>query len=81
MYTPGCCGKQQYGCLRIQNVTGRKDVYHEVEEFICNSCRFDHKDPADWVEGPRKFDKDSVINQNNYTRELDTVHMLLKTEF
>jgi NADH-quinone oxidoreductase subunit G len=28
-----------------QNVTGRKDVYHEVEEFICNSCRFDHKDP------------------------------------
>jgi NADH-quinone oxidoreductase subunit G len=34
--------------------TGRKDVYHEVEEFICNSCRFDHKDPTDWVEGPRK---------------------------
>jgi NADH-quinone oxidoreductase subunit G len=29
----------------IQRVTGRKDVYHEVEEFICNSCRFDHKDP------------------------------------
>jgi NADH-quinone oxidoreductase subunit G len=27
----------------IQRVTGRKDVYHEVEEFICNSCRFDHK--------------------------------------
>jgi NADH-quinone oxidoreductase subunit G len=50
----------------IQRVTGRKDVYHEVEEF--NSCRFDHKD-TDWViEGPRKFDKDSVINQNNYTR-------------
>jgi NADH-quinone oxidoreductase subunit G len=34
----------------------KKDVYHEVEEFICNSCRFDHKDPTDWViEGPRKF--------------------------
>jgi NADH-quinone oxidoreductase subunit G len=57
-------------------VTGRKDVYHEVEEFICNSCRFDHKEVTDWViEGPRKFDKDSVINQNNYTRELDTVHI------
>jgi NADH-quinone oxidoreductase subunit G len=40
----------------IQRVTGRKDVYHEVEEFICNSCRFDHK-VTDWViEGPRKFD-------------------------
>jgi NADH-quinone oxidoreductase subunit G len=33
----------------IQRVTGRKDVYHEVEEFICNSCRFDHKEVTDWV--------------------------------
>jgi NADH-quinone oxidoreductase subunit G len=58
----------------IQRVTGRKDVYHEVEEFICNGCRFDHKDPTDWViEGPRAFDKDSVINQNNYTQKLETV--------
>jgi NADH-quinone oxidoreductase subunit G len=39
-------------------------MYHEVEEFICNSCRFDHKEVTDWViEGPRKFDKDSVINK------------------
>jgi hypothetical protein len=28
----------------IQRVTGRKDEYHEVDEFICNGCRFDHKD-------------------------------------
>jgi hypothetical protein len=42
---------------------------HEVEEFICNSCRFDHKDPADWVI-ERKFEKDSVINQKKYTRKL-----------
>jgi NADH-quinone oxidoreductase subunit G len=43
----------------IQRVTGRKDVYHEVDEFICNGCRFDHKDPTHWViEGPRAFDKD-----------------------
>ena len=63
----------------IQRVTARKDVYHEVEEFICNECRFDHKDPKDWViEGPRKFEKDSVINQNNYTRSLDTV--VIETE-
>ena len=53
----------------IQRVTARKDEYHEVEEFICNECRFDHKDVNDWViEGPRKFEKWSVINQNNYTR-------------
>jgi NADH-quinone oxidoreductase subunit G len=55
----------------IQRVTGRKDVYHEVDEFICNGCRFDHKDPTHWViEGPRAFDKDSVINQNNYTQKI-----------
>jgi NADH-quinone oxidoreductase subunit G len=57
----------------IQRVTGRKDVYHEVDEFICNGCRFDHKDPHWVIEGPRAFDKDSVINQNNYTQKLETV--------
>jgi NADH-quinone oxidoreductase subunit G len=41
---------------------------------LCNGCRFDHKDPTHWViEGPRAFDKDSVINQNNYTQKLETV--------
>lgn len=60
----------------IQRVTARKDEYHEVEEFICNTCRFDKKEVSDWViEGPRKFEKDSVINQNNYTRKLDKVQI------
>jgi NADH-quinone oxidoreductase subunit G len=60
----------------IQRVTGRKDEYGEVEEFICNTCRFDKKEVTDWViEGPRKFEKDSVINQNNYTRKLDKVEI------
>jgi len=63
----------------IQRVTGRKDEFHEVEEFICNSCRFDHKDVNDWViEGPRRFEKDSVINANNYTREIAPV--VIETE-
>ena len=58
----------------IQRVTGRKDQYGEVEDFICNTCRFDKKEVADWtIEGPKKFDKDSVINQNNYTREIEKV--------
>ena len=58
----------------IQRVTARKDEYHEVEEFICNECRFDHKEVSDWViEGPRKFEKFSVINQNNYTRKMDNI--------
>jgi NADH-quinone oxidoreductase subunit G len=54
-------------------------VYHEVDQFICNTCRFDKKEVSDWViEGPRKFEKFSVINQNNYTRELETV--IIETE-
>lgn len=71
-----CCGKTTLWMFgeEIQRVTARKDIYHEVEEFICNECRFDHKNPEDWtIEGPRKFEKFSVINQNNYTRHLDKV--------
>jgi NADH-quinone oxidoreductase subunit G len=63
----------------IQRVTARKDEYHEVEDFICNTCRFDKKEVADWIiEGPRKFEKDSVINQNKYYGKLDTV--VIETE-
>jgi NADH-quinone oxidoreductase subunit G len=30
----------------------------------------------DWViEGPREFEKDSVINQNNYTQKLEKVQI------
>jgi NADH-quinone oxidoreductase subunit G len=51
----------------ILRVTGRKDQYGELEEFICNECRFDHKFTADWiVEGPRKIERHSVISQNHY---------------
>jgi NADH-quinone oxidoreductase subunit G len=33
----------------------------------------------DWtIEGPRKFEKDSVINQNNYTRPMKNV--IIETE-
>ncbi|MDR1092357.1 MAG: (2Fe-2S)-binding protein [Prevotella sp.] len=52
----------------VQRVTARKDEWHEVEDFICNECRFGHKNVEDWtIEGPRKFEKFSVINVNNYT--------------
>lgn len=51
----------------IYRITGRKDKYGELEEFICNECRFDKKDKTDWViEGPRKVDRHSVISQNHY---------------
>jgi len=51
----------------ILRVTGRKDNYGELEEFICNDCRFEHKEPKDWnLEGPRKIKRNSVIAQNHY---------------
>jgi len=71
-----CCGKTTLWMFgnEIQRVTARKDEYHEVEDFICNTCRFDKKDVTDWViEGPRKFEKDSVINQNKHYGKLDKV--------
>ena len=64
---PKCAGKavlwmQGKDVLRI---TGRKDQFGEVENFICNTCRFDTKNASDWtIEGPRHIAKDSVIGQN-----------------
>lgn len=53
----------------ILRVTGRKDKYGELEEFICNDCRFEHKENTDWtIEGPRKIERHSVISQNHYEK-------------
>ncbi len=54
----------------ILRVTARMDKNNEVEEFICNECRFEKKDPADWViEKPTHIDRHSVIAQNHYEDE------------
>ena len=51
----------------IYRVTGRKDQYGEVKDFICNTCRFDSKDLGKWtIEGPRHIERDSVIGQGHY---------------
>jgi NADH-quinone oxidoreductase subunit G len=53
----------------VLRVTARKDQYGEVKEFICNECRFDHKDLKAWeVEGPRHIERTSVIAQNHYEK-------------
>src|SRR5579872_300108 len=50
----------------VLRVSARKDQYGEVKEYICNECRFEHKNVSDWtVEGPRHIDKHSVISQNH----------------
>lgn len=51
----------------VLRVSARKDKYNEVEEWICNDCRFENKSAGQWViEGPRHISKDSVISQNHY---------------
>jgi NADH-quinone oxidoreductase subunit G len=53
--------------MKYIRVTGRKDTYGEVKDFICNTCRFDTKDLAQWtIEGPRHIERDSVIGQGHY---------------
>lgn len=53
----------------VLRVTGRKDKYGELEEFICNECRFEHKETGDWnIEGPRTIERHSVISQNHYQK-------------
>jgi NADH-quinone oxidoreductase subunit G len=66
-----CCGKTVLWMKgeEILRITGRKDQYGELEEFICNDCRFEHKNISDWiVEGPRKIERLSVISQNHYEK-------------
>ncbi|HMV09554.1 MAG TPA: 2Fe-2S iron-sulfur cluster-binding protein [Cyclobacteriaceae bacterium] len=68
---PKCSGKVVLWMKgeEVLRVTARKDQYGEVKEFICNECRYDHKDIAHWkVEGPRHIDRGSVISQNHYER-------------
>jgi len=51
----------------VYRVTARKDTYGEVEEFICNTCRFEKKNTSDWnIEGPRLIDRHSVMSQNKF---------------
>jgi NADH-quinone oxidoreductase subunit G len=51
----------------VLRVTGRKDQYGEVIDWICNECRFEKKQISDWViEGPAHIDRRSVISANHY---------------
>src|SRR6476659_5102887 len=52
----------------VLRVTARKDQWGEVEDWICNECRFEKKKVSDWViEGPTQVDRHSVINAGHYT--------------
>jgi len=73
---PTCSGKVTLWGRgdQVLRVTARKNEYAEVEEFICNTCRFDKKEMSDWtIEGPRHIDRASVISANHY--ELPVVNV------
>jgi NADH-quinone oxidoreductase subunit G len=51
----------------VLRVTARKNVWGEVEDWICNECRFEKKNASDWtIEGPRHIERHSVISANHY---------------
>ncbi len=66
---PTCCGKVTLWNRgdEVYRVTARKDQWGEVEEWICNTCRFEKKLTSDWIiEGPTKVNRHSVISQGHY---------------
>ena len=67
---PHCKGKVRLWMRGddVLRVTARKDQFGEVEEWICNECRFEKKKVSDWViEGPTQLNRHSVINAGHYT--------------
>lgn len=66
---PKCSGKVTLWNRgdEVFRVTARKDQWGEVEDWICNECRFEKKATSDWViEGPTKVSHQSVISQGQY---------------
>lgn len=68
---PKCSGKVTlwYKGPDVIRVTGRKNEHNEVEDFICDTCRFETKRTDDWnLEEPTKISDQSVISSNHYLR-------------
>lgn len=66
---PTCSGNVTlwYRGDEVIRVTGRKNEWGEVTEFICNTCRFETKSTSSWtIEGPTKVKRASVISANKY---------------
>lgn len=79
---PTCSGKVTLWNqgAEVLRVTGRKNQWNEVEDFICNTCRFDKKEKSDWIEdGPADINRHSVIAQNHLTYELPVIQKHLET--
>lgn len=70
-----CSGKARLWLRgeEVFRVTARKDQWGEVEDWICNECRFEKKSTKDWViEGPSNIPRNSVIAQGHYQGNVGT---------
>lgn len=80
---PTCNGKVRLWMRGddVLRVTARKDQWGEVEDWICNECRFEKKKVSDWViEGPTQVDRHSVIGSGHYTNVVkpkETIHEVI----
>jgi NADH-quinone oxidoreductase subunit G len=77
---PTCSGKVRLWMRgdEVYRVTARKDQWGEVEDWICNDCRFHKKETRDWViEGPTKVSRRSVISQNHYIDQINPQRSLI----
>lgn len=66
---PKCCGKVTLWNRgdEVYRVTARKNQWDEVEDWICNNCRFEKKKTSDWIiEGPTAVSRHSVISAGHY---------------
>lgn len=84
---PTCKGKARLWLRgeEVFRVTARKDQWGEVEDWICNDCRFEKKQTSDWViEGPSKINRHSVISQGHYvnavTEQKDLINDIIGKE-
>ncbi len=79
-----CCGKIVLWMKGddIIRITARKNKFSEVEEYICNECRFDHKLKEDWIiEGARFISDESVISANKYELPVISPSVLVDAKF
>jgi NADH-quinone oxidoreductase subunit G len=68
---PKCCGKVTLWNRgdEVYRVTARKNQWGEVEDWICNDCRFDKKKTSDWIiDGPTVVNRHSVISAGHYNK-------------
>ena len=78
---PTCKGKARLWMRGddVLRVTARKDQWGEVEDWICNDCRFERKKVSDWtIEGPTQVARQSVIGAGHYNHLVTPEETLAK---